>query len=63
VSGDEERITLDGVEVDGWEWVPADRIGEYVIPRLARRLSNAYRAHRAGTTLHLEHGVPAFPDP
>lgn len=62
LGADEQRIALDGVELDGWEWVPADRIKEYVIPRLARRLSNAYRAHRAGTTLYLEHGVPALPD-
>jgi ADP-ribose pyrophosphatase YjhB (NUDIX family) len=59
---DQERITLDGVELDGWEWVPADRVEEYVIPRLARRLSQAYRAHRAGITLYLEHGAPALPD-
>ena len=63
LGADEERITLDGVELDGWEWVSADRVEDYVIPRLARRLTHAYRAYRAGSTIYLEHGVPALSDP
>ncbi|WP_028924544.1 NUDIX domain-containing protein [Pseudonocardia acaciae] len=62
LGADERRIAVDGVELDGWEWVAVDRIDEYVIPRLYRRLSQAYRAHRVGTTLYLEHGVPALPE-
>jgi len=34
---------------------------EYVIPRLARRLTNAHHGHAARTQLYLEHGQPAAP--
>ncbi|WP_028924560.1 NUDIX domain-containing protein [Pseudonocardia acaciae] len=61
LGADEGRIAVDGVELDHWEWVRVDRLGEYVIPRLERRLSHAYRAYRDGTTLYLEHGTPALP--
>jgi 8-oxo-dGTP diphosphatase len=58
---DEQRITLDGEELDHWEWVSASRLGDYVIPRLERRLARAYEAHKADVTLYLEHGEPALP--
>jgi 8-oxo-dGTP pyrophosphatase MutT (NUDIX family) len=57
---DEQRITLDRTELDHWEWVPADSLDKYVIPRLERRLNCAYRARHAGRTLYLEHGVPTL---
>lgn len=57
---DEKRIVLDGKELDRWEWVSVERIGEYLIPRLARRLAQAYQAHQKGVTLYLEHGEPAL---
>ncbi|RAS59748.1 ADP-ribose pyrophosphatase YjhB (NUDIX family) [Lentzea atacamensis] len=53
---DEQRITLDSTELDRWEWVPAGRIANYVIPRLARRLEQALTAHRDGHAIYLEHG-------
>ncbi|QWF80443.1 RNA pyrophosphohydrolase [Amycolatopsis sp. CA-230715] len=57
---DESRIQLDGEELDHWEWVEADRLSEYVIPRLQRRLAQAYRAHNGSRTLYLEHGEPVL---
>jgi 8-oxo-dGTP pyrophosphatase MutT (NUDIX family) len=68
---DEASIRLDGVELDAWAWVPVDRIGRYVIPRLARRLTCAYTAHREGSgavprtrqTSTLDRPVPARPGP
>ncbi|MEU0508831.1 MULTISPECIES: NUDIX hydrolase [Amycolatopsis] len=61
LGSDEQAIQLDNDELDHWEWVPVDKLDEYVIPRLARRLSQAYRASTEGTTLYLEHGEPALP--
>jgi 8-oxo-dGTP diphosphatase len=50
----------DGVELDKAEWVPAADIARFVIPRLVRRLTSAYRAYTSGVTLYLEHGqVPS----
>jgi len=60
LGADEARIQLDGVELDHWEWVPINRIDEYLIPRLARRLHRAYEANTDGTTLYLEHGEPVL---
>jgi 8-oxo-dGTP pyrophosphatase MutT (NUDIX family) len=60
LGADAERIALDGRELDHWEWVPVEQLGDYVIPRLARRLTRAYEAHREGTTLYLEHGELAL---
>jgi 8-oxo-dGTP pyrophosphatase MutT (NUDIX family) len=57
---DEQRVRVDGVELEGWDWVPVDRLTDYVIPRLARRLTQAYRARHAKTTLYLEHGSPVL---
>lgn len=59
---DEDRIEVDGQEIDHWEWVSVDRVSEYVIPRLARRISAAYTADRAGDTRYLEHGEIALTD-
>ncbi|MEU4517384.1 NUDIX hydrolase [Amycolatopsis sp. NPDC024027] len=60
LGSDEDAIVLDGVELDRWEWVPVDKLDEYLIPRLARRLNRAYQAQVAGTTLYLEHGEPTL---
>ncbi|MEV6878647.1 NUDIX hydrolase [Amycolatopsis sp. NPDC051128] len=57
---DEDAIVLDGVELDHWEWVSVDKLNEYLIPRLARRLNHAYQAHVKGTTRYLEHGEPVL---
>ncbi|PKV99579.1 ADP-ribose pyrophosphatase YjhB (NUDIX family) [Amycolatopsis echigonensis] len=60
---DEHRITLDGQELDHWEWVPVSKLDDYLIPRLARRLSQAFKAHKSSTTVYLEHGEPALGAP
>lgn len=57
---DEQRITLDGKELDHWQWVPVAELGEYLIPRLERRLSRACEARTAGMTAYLEHGEPVL---
>lgn len=53
---DEHKIRLDGVEIDGTEWVAVGDLGEFVIPRLEYRLTQAYHAYISGVTLYLEHG-------
>lgn len=59
LGADEQRIQLDGDELDRWEWVEVGRLSDYVIPRLARRLVQSCRAKSEGLTLYLEHGEPA----
>jgi 8-oxo-dGTP diphosphatase len=56
---DEHNIRLDGVEIDKTEWVAVSGLATYVIPRLVRRLTNAYRAYTSGAILYLEHGQPS----
>lgn len=56
LGSDEERIRLDGAEIDSVEWVPIDDIANLVIPRLARRIDRAYSAYTSGKTLYLENG-------
>lgn len=53
---DEHRMQLDGTEIETAEWVPVGDVANLVIPRLARRLASAYRAHICGASLYLEHG-------
>lgn len=57
--GDDERhIRLDGTEIGKTEWVAVSDLPDLVIPRLARRLANAYRAYLSGEVMNLEHGQP-----
>lgn len=56
--GDERNVSLDGTEIDKTEWVAVGDLARYVIPRLVRRLTNAYHAYTSGTILYLEHGQP-----
>jgi ADP-ribose pyrophosphatase YjhB (NUDIX family) len=56
--GDTSLIQLTDGEIDQWRWVPPDKIDDYAIPRLARRLISAYEARQAGSPTYLEHGVP-----
>jgi 8-oxo-dGTP diphosphatase len=58
---DETRIQLQSDELDRWECVPVGQLPEYLIPRLARRLTSAYRAYRGGTQAYLEHGELVLP--
>jgi 8-oxo-dGTP diphosphatase len=53
---DEDRIQLDGDEIGSAQWVAIGDVDKFVIPRLARRLRNAYQALRSGATVYLEHG-------
>jgi len=55
---DERRICIDGTEIDKTKWVAIDDLALYVTPRLARRLTNSYRAYKSGEILYLEHGQP-----
>ncbi|MFF0531249.1 NUDIX domain-containing protein [Nocardia amikacinitolerans] len=56
--GDEQSVILQFSELDRWEWVGLDRIDDYVVPRLARRVRQAHIAHVEESTRYLEHGVP-----
>ena len=58
--GDEAHIRLNDGELDRWEWVPVNRLGEYLIPRLTRRVLRAHEALGADISLYLEHGEPAL---
>ncbi|MBF6327605.1 NUDIX domain-containing protein [Nocardia transvalensis] len=53
---DEAAIVLQQDELDRWQWVSVDEVDEYVVPRLARRLRQAYSAHIDGGCRYLEQG-------
>ncbi|MFF0492498.1 NUDIX domain-containing protein [Nocardia sp. NPDC004068] len=55
---DEDRIQVDGIEIDQTEWVNINNLSEYVIQRLARRLTYGYRAYASNAVMYLEHGQP-----
>jgi 8-oxo-dGTP diphosphatase len=57
---DENHLCLESNEIDKVEWVDVGDIRHYVIPRLERRLSHAYRAYQSGGPLYLEHGRPVL---
>jgi 8-oxo-dGTP diphosphatase len=61
LGADENRIQVASDELDRWEWIPVGRLSDYVIPRLARRLTSAYHAYSAETPTYLEHGEPVLP--
>ena len=61
LGADENRIQLACDELDRWEWVPIQRLPDYVIPRLARRLTSAHHAYAAARPTYLEHGEPVLP--
>jgi 8-oxo-dGTP diphosphatase len=63
LDGDDAQIRLCDGELDRWEWVPVSRLGDYVIPRLARRLAHAYEALAGGAPIYLEHGEPSLRAP
>ncbi|MEV0677836.1 NUDIX hydrolase [Actinosynnema sp. NPDC050436] len=53
---DEQRIILDDSELDRCEWAPVSKIDDYVIPRRARRLTQADSAYMHGGSVYLEYG-------
>jgi hypothetical protein len=61
LGADANRIQLQSDELDRWEWVPVRSLPDYVIPRLARRLTSAHHARSAETPTYLEHGEPVLP--
>lgn len=52
LADDEERIALDGEELDDWRWVPISELDSYVISRIARRV----RAVASTGASYLENG-------
>ena len=60
LGADENRILLAGGELDRWEWVPVRLLPDFVIPRLARRLTSAHHAYSAARPIYLEHGEPVL---
>jgi 8-oxo-dGTP diphosphatase len=60
LGADEAQIRLCDGELDRWEWVPVSHLGDYVIPRLARRLAHAYQALTGDGPVYLEHGEPSL---
>ncbi len=61
LGANENHIQLATDELDRWEWVSVRQLPDYVIPRLARRLTSAYHAYSAETPTYLEHGEPVLP--
>jgi len=51
---DEQRILLDADELDDWQWVEPEQLGDYVSPRIARRLCSTIS--NAALSNYLEHG-------
>ncbi|WP_406269633.1 NUDIX hydrolase [Nocardia sp. NBC_00881] len=58
LADDERNIHLDGIEIDKTEWVNVNNLSDYVIQRLARRLTYSYRAYTSDTVMYLDHGQP-----
>jgi hypothetical protein len=60
LGADEERIRLDGDELDRWKWVALVELDGYVLPRIARRIRSA--VGNGTSAIYLEHGErPAGP--
>jgi 8-oxo-dGTP diphosphatase len=55
---DQQRMHLDGVEIDQAAWIAVGDLPGLVIPRLERRLVHAHRAYTSGEILYLENGNP-----
>lgn len=57
---EEARIHLQPEELDRFQWVDIQAIGDYVIPRLELRLTEAFQARKSGAVAYLEHGKPVL---
>ncbi|SFR25437.1 ADP-ribose pyrophosphatase YjhB, NUDIX family [Lentzea waywayandensis] len=53
----DDRIHLQAEELKGYEFVTPDQARQRLIPRLARRVTEALRARESGETRYLEHGI------
>lgn len=60
LGADATHIVLAAGELDRWEWVAIEDLSDYLIPRLDRRLRQAFRAYTDSATLYLEHGEPTL---
>lgn len=56
-----DTIELDPDEITAWAFLPPEELFVMTEPRLNRRVTAAIEAKAAGTTLYLEHGLPADP--
>lgn len=54
----EQRMRLDGTEIDTAGWIAVSDLAGLVIPRLERRLTHAHRVYSSGEILYLENGNP-----
>nr|WP_280422968.1 hypothetical protein [Nocardia carnea] len=54
----EDSIVLQAAELDRWAWVDIAGLGEFVVPRLVRRLRRAHAARSCATPVYLERGEP-----
>jgi 8-oxo-dGTP diphosphatase len=59
---DEERLRLDGHELDRWEWVRETDLDQYLVERLSRRVRSIVQGS-AVPGLYLEHGMPRLDGP
>jgi 8-oxo-dGTP diphosphatase len=55
---EQQRMRLDGIEIDRAAWIAVSDLPGLVIPRLERRLTHSYLAYRSGEVLYLENGNP-----
>lgn len=55
LADDEHHIHLAADELDRWEWVELDRLDDYLIPRLARRIRTAATLNSTSDS-YLEYG-------
>ncbi|WP_280414136.1 NUDIX hydrolase [Nocardia carnea] len=53
-----DSIVLQAAELDRWEWVDIGVVGDFVVPRLVRRLRRAHAARSSRVPVYLEHGEP-----
>lgn len=56
---DPHEIRLQAAELRSYEFVPPEQAGQRLVPRLARRITQALRARELEETRYLEHGVQA----
>ncbi len=56
----EDSIVLQAAELDRWAWVDIAGLGEFVVPRLVRRLRRAHSARSCATPVYLERGEPVW---
>lgn len=56
-----DKIELNPDEISAWAFLPPEELFVMTEPRVNRRVTAALDAKASGTTVYLEHGVPAGP--